>query len=149
MAGTTPVLVHNCDINYDGYTYRGLNKKHPGREDALHGRAVPKGGSATIEQHVGANRTDSVFTSWTDALEVAAFHAENAGDTYIGEGGVILRIRTADIDPPVGPSRNIQVHDTDYARGSFYEDEHLIVGEIHAPEISFDLGETWSKVARG
>jgi hypothetical protein len=58
----------------------------------------------------------------------------------------MLRIRVANIDPAIGPSRNIQIHGSQWER--FFEDEHLIVGEIWADDISFDFGETWSPVRR-
>jgi hypothetical protein len=93
----------------------------------------------------GANQTDSNFTSWTDDPDTAAESAQTLGDNWVGEG-VMLRIRVANIDPAIGPSRNIQIHDTEYE--NWGEDEHLIVGEIEADEISFDLGETWSPVRR-
>ncbi|MEU3616824.1 polymorphic toxin-type HINT domain-containing protein [Streptomyces sp. NPDC006872] len=144
LAGAAPVLVHNCDIS-DGYLYRGLAKGHQKYDAATEGRAVPFGGRSNIEHHVGADNTDSVFTSWSDDPEQAIYFAQNLGNDWVGEG-VMLRIKVADIDPLVGPSRNIQIHDGPWDQ---LEDEHLIVGEIHAPEISFDFGETWRNVTRG
>ncbi|MGY3850667.1 polymorphic toxin-type HINT domain-containing protein [Streptomyces hydrogenans] len=148
MAGTAPVLVHNCGANTDGYLYRGLAKGHRSYDTASEGRAVPLGGKSSIKEHVGGNDTDSPFTSWSDDPEVAQWGAENLDEEYIGEG-VMLRIKIDNIDPSIGPSRNIQIHGTDYEMGGFNEDEHLIVGEILADEISFDLGLTWSKISRG
>ncbi|MFE3995810.1 hypothetical protein ACFXPW_29540 [Streptomyces goshikiensis] len=145
LAGDKPVLVHNCDLNTDGYLYRGLAKGHTGYDAAAQGRAVPNGGNSSIIDHVGGNQTDTNFTSWSDALEVAVDHSQRLNGEWIGKG-VIMRIRTAGIDPRVGPSRNIQIHDSQWDRG-FFEDEHLLVGEIHASEISFDFGETWASVA--
>ncbi|MEW5631799.1 hypothetical protein AB1388_35440, partial [Streptomyces hydrogenans] len=148
LAGTAPVLVHNCGANTDGYLYRGLAKGHRSYDTASEGRAVPVGGKSGIKEHVGADDTDSPFTSWSDDPEVAKFGAENLGKKYVGEG-VMLRIKVDNIDPAIGPSRNIQIHDTDHEWGGFDEDEHLIVGEILADEISLDLGKTWTKIARG
>lgn len=141
LAGTTPVLVHNnCDLN-DGYFYRGLAKGHHEYDNAAQGRAVPRGTHADIDAHTGGNDTDSIYTSWTDDPETAQFHAENLGDNFIGEG-VMMRVRVEGIDP----SRITQIHGTQYER--FFEDEHLISGEIMADDISFDFGLTWSPVRR-
>ncbi|MGW0466194.1 polymorphic toxin-type HINT domain-containing protein [Streptomyces sp. NPDC003027] len=145
VAGSAPVLVHNCGRSQDGYLYRGLARGHNRYDAAAEGRAVPIGGNRTIEEHSGANKTDSNFTSWTDDPDTATESAQTLGDNWVGEG-VMLRIRVANIDPAIGPSRNIQIHDTEYE--NWGEDEHLIVGEIEADEISFDLGETWSPVRR-
>ncbi|MFF9983246.1 polymorphic toxin-type HINT domain-containing protein [Streptomyces erythrochromogenes] len=145
LAGATPVLVHNCGRNQDGYLYRGLAEGHTSYDAAAEGRSVPIGGNKTIQQHSGGNQTDSIFTSWTDDPETAAESAQTLNENWVGRG-VMLRIRVADIDPAIGPSRNIQIHDTPYE--NWGEDEHLIVGEIFADEISFDLGETWSTVRR-
>ena len=94
---------------------------------------------------MGGNQTDSIFTSWTHDIERAAEGAQYLNDEWVGEG-IILRTREGDIDPAIGPSRNIQIHDTEY---DMDEDEHLIVGEFQASEISFDFGETWKSVAGG
>ncbi|MBD0741685.1 hypothetical protein BG418_09325 [Streptomyces sp. CBMA152] len=146
LAGTIPVLVHNtngaCDIG-DGYLYRGLAKGHRGYDAATEGRAVPRGGHSNIKAHVGGNQTDSVFTSWTHDIERATEGAQELNDKWVGEG-IILRTREADIDPAIGPSRNIRIHGTEY---DMDEDEHLIVGEFQAPEVSYDFGETWERVA--
>ncbi|MFF2193440.1 hypothetical protein [Streptomyces sp. NPDC058157] len=144
LAGATSLLVHNCDIS-DGYLYRGLAEGHNRYDAAAEGRSVPVGGNKTIEQHSGGNLTDSIFTSWTDDPETAAESAQTLGEKWVGRG-VMLRIKVAGIDPAIGPSRNIQIHDTPYE--NWGEDEHLIVGEILADEISFDLGKTWSTVRR-
>lgn len=147
MAGTVPILVHNtdgvCDIS-DGYLYRGLAKGHSGYDAATQGRAVPRGGHSNIRAHVGGNLTDSIFTSWTHDIERATEGAQQLNDEWVGEG-IILRVREADIDPTIGPSRNIQIHGTEY---DMDEDEHLIVGEFQAPEVSYDFGETWERIAR-
>nr|WP_237405209.1 polymorphic toxin-type HINT domain-containing protein [Streptomyces sp. SN-593] len=145
LAGTTPVLVHNtdggiCDLN-DGYLYRGLAKGHHEYDAAAEGRAVPRGTSTDIDAHSDGNATDTIYTSWSDDPEVAQFGAENLGDDYVGEG-VMLRVRVEGIDP----SRVIQIHGTQYER--FFEDEHLISGEVLADDISTDFGETWSPVRR-
>ncbi|GEB54429.1 hypothetical protein GCM10017674_13410 [Streptomyces gardneri] len=145
VAGSAPLLVHNCGRNQDGYLYRGLARGHHQYDAAAEGRAVPFGGNRTIQQHSGSNQTDSPFTSWTDDPDTAAESAQTLNETWVGEG-VILRIRVANIDPAIGPSRNIQIHDSPYE--NWGEDEHLIVGEIEADEISFDLGNTWSPVRR-
>jgi RHS repeat-associated protein len=150
LAGTTPVLVHNTDSSCgisDGYLYRGLAKGHSHYDAATEGRAVPNGGHSNITDHVGGDNTDSVFTSWTDDVDTAIASAESLGDRWVGEG-VMLRIKVADIDPRVGPSRNIQIHDSEWDMSQF-EEEHLIVGGIQAREISFNFGETWESVTGG
>ncbi|MFF5755969.1 polymorphic toxin-type HINT domain-containing protein [Streptomyces longwoodensis] len=143
LAGNTPVLVHNtggplCDLN-DGYLYRGLAKGHHEYAAATKGRAVPRGTNRSIDAHSGGNLTDTVYTSWSDDPEVAQFGAENLGDDYVGEG-VMLRVKVEGIDP----ARIIQIHGSQYER--FFEDEHLIMDEVLADDISFDFGETWSPV---
>lgn len=145
VAGSVPVLVHNCDANTDGYLYRGVVEGHHSYDTAAEGRAVPRGTNTDIDGHSGGNLTDTNYTSWSDDFETAEFHAQNRGDDWVG-AGVMLRIRVANIDPAIGPSRNIQIHGSQYER--FFEDEHLIVGEIHADDISFDFGQTWSSVRR-
>ncbi|MCB5180392.1 polymorphic toxin-type HINT domain-containing protein [Streptomyces antimicrobicus] len=145
VAGSVPVLVHNCESNTDGYLYRGVAKGHASYGTAAEGRAVPRGTRTDIHGHSGGNQTDTVFTSWSDDPDIAEYGAQNLGDDFVGEG-VMLRIKVANIDPAVGPSRNIQIHGTKYER--FSEDEHLIVGEILADDISFDFGQTWSPVRR-
>ncbi|MFD2691810.1 ricin-type beta-trefoil lectin domain protein [Streptomyces phyllanthi] len=145
VAGSAPVLVHNCGANTDGYYYRGVVEGHHSYDTAAQGRAVPRGTSTNMNVHSGGDGTDTIFTSWSDDFETAEFFAQNRGDEWIGRG-VMLRIRVASIDPAIGPSRNIQIHDGPYER--FFEDEHLIVGEILADDISFDFGQTWTPVRR-
>ncbi|MFD9366811.1 hypothetical protein ACFWA6_03745 [Streptomyces sp. NPDC060020] len=146
LAGKTPVLVHNCDIS-DGYLYRGLAEGHHSYEAATNGRATLMGGRghSSIEDHVGADNTDSIFTSWSDDPEQSVYFAQNLGQKWTGKG-VMMRIRVAEIDPLVGPSRNIQIHGGEFDQ---LEDEHLIVGEIMAHDISFDFGGTWRSVSGG
>ncbi|MEU4268768.1 ricin-type beta-trefoil lectin domain protein [Streptomyces sp. NPDC026092] len=144
-AGSAPVLVHNCGANVDGYYYRGVVEGHHSYDTAAQGRAVPRGTRSDMNDHSGGDGTDTIFTSWSDDFESAEFFAQNRGDEWIGRG-VMLRIRVASIDPAIGPSRNIQIHGGPYER--FFEDEHLIVGEILADDISFDFGRTWTPVGR-
>ncbi|MBP0932246.1 MULTISPECIES: hypothetical protein [Streptomyces] len=144
LAGATPVLVHNCDIG-DGYLYRGLAKGRHSYAAAAEGRAVPRGGHSDIMDHVARDNMDSVFTSWTHDIDTAAASAESLGRSWVGTG-VMLRIRVANIDPPVGPSRNIQIHNSKWDASQF-EEGHLIVGEMQAHEISFGFGGTWRSVA--
>ncbi|QMU70147.1 hypothetical protein [Streptacidiphilus sp. P02-A3a] len=94
---------------------------------------------------MGGNQTDSPFTSWTHDIERANEGAQYLNDEPTGELGVIMRIREAGIDPEIGPSRNIQIHGSEY---DYDEDEHLIVGEIYAEEVSFDSGMTWLSIIR-
>jgi hypothetical protein len=54
----------------------------------------------------------------------------------------MLRVGVEGVDP----SRVIQIHGTRYER--FFEDEHLISGEILADDISTDFGKSWSPVRR-
>ncbi|MCF2530902.1 polymorphic toxin-type HINT domain-containing protein [Yinghuangia soli] len=142
IVGGLPVLVHNtaCERFTDEYLYRGVAQGHWEYENASKGRAVPLGTGTDIRGHVG-DQTDTIFTSWTHSLdETATYFATHHRDDPTGKMGVIMRIKIANIDPTVGPSRNIQIHDTIYDQNEF---EHLLVGEIYAEEVSFDLGETW------
>jgi RHS repeat-associated protein len=50
--------------------YRGVDALHPGFANALEGTAVPRGGSASVLEHVLGN-TESEFTSWTTDFGVA------------------------------------------------------------------------------
>lgn len=138
MAGTVPVLVHNtggdrCDIEGE-YFYRGVGEGHPKHADALEGRAVPIGGPSSPKAHVGGNLTDSPFTSWSHA----EWRAQEEVDEW-GQGSVVTRIPRSDLEVSVGPSRDLQVHDTDIESG-FFEEEHLIIGPIDASEIRIGDG---------
>ncbi len=69
--GAAPVAVHNCNCTDDGIKlYRGVTVDHPHFDDALKGIVKPRGGPATITEHVAGN-TRSNFTSWTDAQDLA------------------------------------------------------------------------------
>lgn len=54
--------------------YRGVNKSHPGYENAVEGVAVPRGGTATAAEH-NAGNTNSDLTSWTSDPRVAVNYA--------------------------------------------------------------------------
>lgn len=143
LAGATPVLVHNCDIDGE-YLYRGVGDGHRQHAAALEGRAVPRLGDGFHSdpiRHVG-NDTGSVFTSWTHDIERAMEE-----DEEWGPGSVVMRIRRSDLQVPVGPSRDIQIHGTEYD-GGWAEAEHLIVSDIDASEISIGGGPWFNPRAR-
>ncbi|MEU8192322.1 hypothetical protein AB0C10_00910 [Microbispora amethystogenes] len=128
LAGSTPVLVHNCGEG-DGFLYRGVPNKHYKYSDALAGRAVPRGGHSNPGLHAGGD-TKSVFTSWTHDYEDVALDAAEE----LGPGGVVLRIPHA----KVPADRDIQIHGTPYER--YEESEHALFGIIEGAEISIDRG---------
>jgi hypothetical protein len=108
--------------------YRGIPAGHPMYEEALTGRAVPRGGHDD-PGHAGGN-TDSVFISWTHDYECVALDAAEE----FGPGGIVMRIRESDISM----DRNIQIHDTDH---EVYEEmEHAIRGTVSAAEVSVNRG---------
>ncbi|MEV5971647.1 polymorphic toxin-type HINT domain-containing protein [Streptomyces sp. NPDC051921] len=90
LAGTTPVLVHNCG---GGTTvYRGVAEvsgetggPNPAFDDAVEGIARPRGGDSTPEMH-HLGMTDSDYTSWTTS-PAAAIRAATRG----GGSGVVIR----------------------------------------------------------
>ncbi|MFF4291529.1 RHS repeat-associated core domain-containing protein, partial [Streptomyces sp. NPDC001633] len=91
LAGATPILVHNCGEEAGEHVYRGIDWGHSKYDDALEGRAVPRGGDADAASHNGGN-LDSPFTSWTDDYEGVALDAAELG---IGPG-IVMRHRRAD-----------------------------------------------------
>ncbi|MFB7086644.1 polymorphic toxin-type HINT domain-containing protein [Streptomyces sp. NPDC056296] len=129
LAGTAPVLVHNCGSGGD-YYYRGVGDGHRKHSDALEGRAVPFGGPSTPASHVGGNNTDSPYTSWSHSEE----RAQEEVDEW-GAGSVVMRVRRSGVDP----SKNIKIHDTELDSG-FFEEEHLLEGVIEADEIRIGNG---------
>jgi RHS repeat-associated protein len=50
--------------------FRGVASNSPAYEDALNGTAIPRGGPATMIDHI-AGDTDSPFTSWTSDYDIA------------------------------------------------------------------------------
>lgn len=132
LAGATPVLVHNCDIEGE-YLYRGVPNEHYKYDDALEGRAVPLGGHSDPGRHAGGN-TNSEFTSWTHEYEDVALDAAEE----LGPGGIVMRIPHASV--PAG--RNVQIHGT--AHEVYEESEHALRGVIEGAEISIDRGP-WTR----
>ncbi|NUS09891.1 MAG: Teneurin-1 [Streptomyces sp.] len=128
LAGTTPVLVHNCDEAGD-YLYRGIPKGHPAYDDALQGRAVPRGGHSDPGRHAGGN-TESEFTSWTHDYEGVALDAAEE----LGPGGIVLRIPRSSVPKGI----DTQIHGTDLE--SYEEMEHALRGPIGGAEISINRG---------
>jgi uncharacterized protein RhaS with RHS repeats len=61
--------------------FRGVAEDHPGFQDALEGKATPRGGPASAAEH-NAGNTDSPFTSWTTDPGVAR--------NFAGDRGVVL-----------------------------------------------------------
>lgn len=70
--------VHDLNIWIDVFgllkIYRGVNENHYGYNDALNGKAKPKGGSATPSEH-NQDNTNSKYTSWTTDSDVAKNYA--------------------------------------------------------------------------
>lgn len=66
--------------------YRGIARDNLHYPDALLGKAVPRGGWASLSEHCLGD-TDSKYTSWTTDREVAV---EKALDSTLGGRGVIL-----------------------------------------------------------
>jgi RHS repeat-associated protein len=54
--------------------FRGVNESRPEFNNALNGKAIPKGGNATPAEH-NAGNTNSPFTSWTTNRAVAENYA--------------------------------------------------------------------------
>jgi RHS repeat-associated protein len=135
VAGDTPVLVHNCDDG-DGHLYRGVPQGHPMYEDALQGRAVPRGGHSDPGRHAGGN-TDSQFTSWTHDYEGVALDAAEE----LGPGGIVMRIPHS----RVPPAQDVKIHGTDYE--TYEESEHALRGIIGGAEISINRGP-WTRPSR-
>ncbi|WP_067969781.1 RHS repeat-associated core domain-containing protein [Nocardiopsis trehalosi] len=130
-AGATPLLTHNC-VEAGGFLYRGIPMGHPAYDDALQGRAVPRGGHSDPGSHAGGN-TRSVFTSWTHDYEDVALDAAEE----LGPGGIVLRLPRPNIPREV----DIRIHGTDF---EVYEEmEHLLRGPIGGAEISINRGP-WS-----
>ena len=80
--------VERTPIPTEGHLYRGVSASHPALKYAKQGRAVPAreiGGASAKQHNEGGFSGNSMFTSWTDNLEIARYHATKDGD-----GGVIL-----------------------------------------------------------
>ncbi|MFJ9695644.1 polymorphic toxin-type HINT domain-containing protein [Kitasatospora sp. NPDC101183] len=95
LAGTTPVLVHNCAGGGSTPIYRGVSEisgqtgeLNPAFDDAVMGIARPRGGPNTPEMHQ-YGRTESDYTSWTTS-EAAAHRAavKNGGTGVVIEGTI-------------------------------------------------------------
>lgn len=93
--------------------YRGLSGDHPQLKTYLEtGEVVPRGGSASVYEHVMGN-TQSNYTSWSTNIEVAK--------EFAGPNGTILTVNTADIPNTIIPT---------YEWSPFDEFEILIEGII-------------------
>ncbi len=95
--------------------YRGVASDHPGYQNALQGKAAPRGGPATVEEH-NLGDTRSEFTSWTTDPEVAK------GMSY--PGGVVMRVPQSSV-----AGRLLQSPDL------FDESEVLIRGPVTGAEL--------------
>ena len=51
--------------------YLGVDAVHPGFANALEGTAIPRGGNASVLEHVYGGNTESEFTSWTTDFSTA------------------------------------------------------------------------------
>ncbi|MGW5741485.1 hypothetical protein [Amycolatopsis sp. NPDC003861] len=119
----------------DGYLYRGLPAYHWQYLEALQGRAVPRGGDKTLEQHVASNKaTDSDYTSWTHDYEGMALPASE--DDTRGGGNIVLRIREEDVPA----DRNFPTHRHPEVEVYPEEQEHTLKGIIDGAEVSVDRG---------
>ncbi|MFJ5921926.1 polymorphic toxin-type HINT domain-containing protein [Kitasatospora sp. NPDC092948] len=145
LAGTTPILVHNCGDGSDelpgfdkliseheegAYLYRGVPKGHEGHAAAVEGSAHPRGGNATPAEHNG-NNTESEFTSWS----TSPFTAKRFGlGTRPGETpGVILRVKLP--MPGGNPIRQMWL----YGEDRWAENEVLVTGSVAGADV-FHLG---------
>jgi RHS repeat-associated protein len=118
----------------DGYLYRGIPVYHYHYLDALQGRAVPRGGPKTLEEHVAADKhTDSDYTSWTHDYEDVA---REAAEDESPEGGIVLRIREEDVPA----DRNFPTHKHPEVEVYPGEQEHTLKGVIDGAEISITRG---------
>ncbi|MDL4819310.1 RHS repeat-associated core domain-containing protein [Actinomadura sp. OS1-43] len=138
VAGNAPVLVHNCDQwkkllrehRDNKFLYRGVPEGHPGFDNALQGRAEPRGGSSTPVEHNGGN-TDSPYTSWTTTPWTAKKHASGR---YPGETpGVVLRI---ELPTPNNPLRQMWL----YGEDAHHENEVLVENAVEGAQV-FDIRE--------
>jgi hypothetical protein len=109
---------------------------HPAYDDALQGRAVPRGGHSDPGRHAGGN-TESEFTSWTHDYEGVALDAAEE----LGPGGIALRIPRSSVPKGI----DTQIHGTDLE--SYEEMEHALRRPVGGAEISINRGAVES--ARG
>jgi hypothetical protein len=131
-AGTSSVLVHNCG-DADDYIYRGVDWEHSKYDDALEGRAVPRGGHSDPARH-NAGNSESVYTSWTTDYEGVALDAAELGNGP----GIVMRHRKRDVEDRLiyGP------------QDVYGESEILIQGVIEGAETSINRGP-WRLPGRG
>ena len=66
--------------------YRGVAAEHPGYAEALLGIATPRGGNASITDHIFGN-TNSGYTSWTSNWATAEYFASKGS----GRGVVLTK----------------------------------------------------------
>lgn len=101
------------------FLYRGIHARHPALAEARQGMVRPgkADGTVTPRQHnLGGFSGVSPYTSWTRRLEVAQWHARQAGP-----GGVVLRVR-AGAPPPLATWQWV------YSEDEYGEDEVLLRG---------------------
>jgi RHS repeat-associated protein len=118
------------------YLYRGISHAdhsspqhwYEAYDNALGGRAIPRGGHDDVQVHVGSDEgTNSVFTSWTTHYDDVAYDAS----TYGNGPGVVLRIPNAD-----GPG----YHRVPGVQYPYDEGEVTIRGPVSNAEISIGGG---------
>lgn len=92
---------------------------HPGYANALQGIALPRGGPATIVDHVFGN-TESEYTPWTTDWGVAETFA-----TRESGGGVVLTITLPRSSLVISPGNS----------AGFGESEVLVRGTINGAQV--------------
>jgi RHS repeat-associated protein len=98
--------------------YRGVTNGHPGYENALIGTAIPRGGTASPQDHNEWDDTRSIYTSWTRSYEWAKYYANrNPG------GGVILTAK-------IPKSRQVKSPDV------YREQEVLVTGIVTGASVT-------------
>ncbi|MFF1793197.1 RHS repeat-associated core domain-containing protein [Kitasatospora sp. NPDC058263] len=115
LAGTTPVLVHNC-----GSVYRADTRGH---DEIFANGFEPKGDNLDINQHVHENRTDSGFVSTSRTRGAAEGFAN---DVYMDDDTHIYKIRGKGID--------VNAHFGDSSPYP-WEEEVAVAGKIHPHDI--------------
>jgi RHS repeat-associated protein len=100
--------------------YRGVDAAHPGYANATNGVALPRGGNASLLEHVLGN-TESEYTSWSSDYEVA----QKFGTRESGSGVVLTKT----------VPRSTAIESPGNALG-FGESEYLIPGPVSDAQVT-------------